>query len=175
MSSLFTVLIIQWTLFITTFVIPAKFIIMSVLSAQKSAVHAFFHWQSRVDCSILWGPGVLESRVDCSILWGLGVLGKNFVLPTQGHEFVSSSYCVIFISSTHILNRVKRSCIWRSLMIIWPVPGCSKLTTSLVNVLLKFPMLISEICKYFLLKKCDCESFSLFFQQKISVYLVIKS
>ena len=32
-------------------------------------------------------------------------------------------------------------------------PGCSKLTTSLVNVLLKFQTLISEIRQYFLLKK----------------------
>ena len=34
-------------------------------------------------------------------------------------------------------------------------PGCSKLTTSLVNVSLKFQTLISEICQYFLLKKCE--------------------
>ena len=57
-------------------------------------------------------------------------------------------------------------------------PGCSKLTTSLVNVSLKFQMLISQICQYFLLKKCEklllLKLFS-FFQQKISVYLVIKS
>ena len=32
-------------------------------------------------------------------------------------------------------------------------PGCSKLTTSLVNVSLKFQTLISEKCQYFLLKK----------------------
>ena len=36
-----------------------------------------------------------------------------------------------------------------------PGPGCSKLMTSLVNVSLKFQTLISEICKYFLLKKCE--------------------
>ena len=51
-------------------------------------------------------------------------------------------------------------------------PGCSKLTTSLVNVSLKFQTLISQISRYFLLKKM-CEAH--FFQQKISVYLVIKS
>ena len=50
-------------------------------------------------------------------------------------------------------------------------PGCSKLTTSLVNVSLKFQMLISDIHQYFLSKKCEKLSF---FQQKISVYLVIK-
>ena len=58
-------------------------------------------------------------------------------------------------------------------------PGCSKLTTSLVNVSLKFQTLISQIHQYFLLKKCEklshCKSFSHFFQQKISVYWVIKS
>ena len=49
-------------------------------------------------------------------------------------------------------------------------PGCSKLTTSLVNVSLKFQTLISEICQYFLLKKCEkllhCKSFSHFFIKK---------
>ena len=58
-------------------------------------------------------------------------------------------------------------------------PGCSKLTTSLVNVSLKFQMLISNISQYFLLKKCEkllqCKSFSHFFSTKISVCLVRKS
>ena len=49
-------------------------------------------------------------------------------------------------------------------------PGCSKLTTSLVNVSLKFQTLISQICQYFLLKKCEkllqCKSFSHFFNKK---------
>ena len=59
-------------------------------------------------------------------------------------------------------------------------PGCSKLTTSLVNVSLKFQMLISEICQYFLLTKCEkllqCKSFSHFVNKKISVfgYKVVK-
>ena len=59
-------------------------------------------------------------------------------------------------------------------------PGCSKLTTSLVNVLLKFQMLISNICQYFLLKKCEkllqCKSFSHFFNKNISVfgYIAVK-
>ena len=51
-----------------------------------------------------------------------------------------------------------------------PGPGCSKLTTSLVNFLLKFPTLISHICQYFLSKKCEkllhCKSFSHFFNKK---------
>ena len=49
-------------------------------------------------------------------------------------------------------------------------PGCSKLTTSLVNVSLKFQTLISQICQYFLLKKCKkllhCKSFSHFVNKK---------
>ena len=34
-------------------------------------------------------------------------------------------------------------------------PGCSKLTTSLVNISLNFLKLISQICQYFLLKKFE--------------------
>ena len=49
-------------------------------------------------------------------------------------------------------------------------PGCSKLMAWLVNVSLKFQMLISEIRHYFLLKKCEkllqCKSFSHFFDKK---------
>ena len=59
-------------------------------------------------------------------------------------------------------------------------PGCSKLTTSLVNVSLKFQPLISEIFQYFLLKKSEkllqCKSFSLFSTKNFSVfgYKVVK-
>ena len=38
-------------------------------------------------------------------------------------------------------------------------PGCSKLTMSLVNVPLNFQELISQICQYFLLKKCENSHF----------------
>ena len=58
-------------------------------------------------------------------------------------------------------------------------PGCSKPTMLLVTVSLKFQMLISQISRYFFVEKM-CEAFALqklhsFFQQKISLYLVIKS
>ena len=59
-------------------------------------------------------------------------------------------------------------------------PGCSKLTTSLVKILLKFQMLILEICHYFFYEKIKIRSFCIakasiiFFQQKMSVYLVIE-
>ena len=58
--------------------------------------------------------------------------------------------------------------------------GCSKLMTSLVNVSLKFQILLCQIHQYFLLKKCEkllhaLQKLLSFCQQKISVYLVIKS
>ena len=54
-----------------------------------------------------------------------------------------------------------------------PGLGCSNVPKSFVNILLKFQTLISEICQYFLLKKCY-KSFS-HFSTKISMCLVIKS
>ena len=56
-------------------------------------------------------------------------------------------------------------------------PGCSKLTTSLVNILLKFQMLISEIHQNFLLNNCEekllqCKSFSHIFNQKYQSILL---
>ena len=55
-------------------------------------------------------------------------------------------------------------------------PGCSKLTMSLVNVSLKFQMLISQICQYFLLKKCEKKTSLIFSTKNISVfcYKVVK-
>ena len=46
-------------------------------------------------------------------------------------------------------------------------PGlcCFKLTMTFVNVSLNFQELISQICQYFLLKKCECistKNFSIF-------------
>ena len=76
-------------------------------------------------------------------------------------EVYMYAYTLIFFSVTSLFKKIYR-----------PGPDCSKLKTSLVNISLKFHMLISEICQYFLLKKCELLSF---FQLKISVYLVIKS
>ena len=59
-------------------------------------------------------------------------------------------------------------------------PSCSKLTTSLVNVLLKFKTLMSQICQYFLLKKCEkllqCRTSLIFSTKNFSVlgYKVVK-
>ena len=58
-----------------------------------------------------------------------------------------------------------------------PGASCSKLTTPLVNVSLKFQTLILQIQCYFLLKKCEnplhCKGFSHFFNKKITVYLLM--
>ena len=51
-------------------------------------------------------------------------------------------------------------------------PCCSKLTTSLVNEMLKFQISVSQLCQFFLLR--NCEKLLSFFQPKMSVYLVIK-
>ena len=56
-------------------------------------------------------------------------------------------------------------------------PSCSKLTTSLVDVSLNFQKLISQICQFFLLKKCDSAKASLIFSTKnfsVFGYKVIK-
>ena len=57
--------------------------------------------------------------------------------------------------------------------------SCSKLTTPLVNVLLKFQSSVSQIHQYFLLKKCEklLQSFSHFFNKKnieVFGYKVVK-
>ena len=82
----------------------------------------------------------------------------------------------IFLSHPSSKHTTLLFCIYQS------GPRCSKLTTSLVNILLKFQMLIPQICRYFLLKKCEkllhcksialqklllhCKSFSHFFDKK---------
>ena len=58
-----------------------------------------------------------------------------------------------------------------------PGPGCSKLTTLLVNISFSFQKLISQICQYFLLKKCEKpKTFSHFINKKFECigYKVIK-
>ena len=56
-------------------------------------------------------------------------------------------------------------------------PSCSKLTTSLVNVSLKFQTLILQIHCNFLLKKCEnplhCKGFSHFFNKNNSVFVTL--
>ena len=96
-------------------------------------------------------------RMGQGVRTGLGHGGITCVLQTQFSSFVFFLYG----------NKISG-------------PGCSKLTTSLVNVSLKFQMLIIQICHYFLSKKIEkllqCKSFSNFFNKKFSVfgYKVVK-
>ena len=81
--------------------------------------------------------------------------------------------CSVFISleCIYILNRIRRDAFAYLVFLpssVWP--SCSKLTTSLVNLSLKFQKLISEIRQYVLSKK-----FEKHFDKKIPVYLVIMS
>ena len=69
-----------------------------------------------------------------------------------------------------LFNYLSGLCYLTSISLYISGPGCSKLTTSLENVSLKFYTLISQISRYyFLLKKCvkllQCKSFSHFFQE----------
>ena len=54
-----------------------------------------------------------------------------------------------------------------------PGTGCSKLTTSFVNVSLKFQKLVSQIRQYFLLKKVE-KLLSFFFQQYVKPTMLLK-
>ena len=104
-------------------------------------------------------------------LQNYGFVGQGQQL---GSEILAAFQCLsqkfVFQAFDYEGLIVKVSCILDHLA---PGAGCSKLTTSLVNASLKFQTLISQICQYFLLKKCEkllhCKSFSHFFQQKISV------
>ena len=64
--------------------------------------------------------------------------------------------CTISSTVFHYFEALMSCLIWsivsRSLYMIWGIqsgPGCSKLTTSLVNVSLKFQKSKTEICQYF--------------------------
>ena len=49
-------------------------------------------------------------------------------------------------------------------------PGCSKLTTSLVNISLNFQTLVSRVCRYFLLKKCSAKASLIFSTKNFTVF-----
>ena len=71
--------------------------------------------------------------------------------------------CVNALTGTSILTFTVKS----------PGPGCSKLTTSLVNVSLKFKTLLIQIHCYFLLEKCEnlqCKRFSHYSNKNNSVF-----
>ena len=59
-----------------------------------------------------------------------------------------------------LVKCIPGACNQLRLLLQTPGPGCSKLTTSLVNETLKFQTSISQIGQYFLLKKCEKLIFS---------------
>ena len=65
---------------------------------------------------------------------------------------------LVFLNSCYGIVIPWFVCLYEEIIQKWIISstgsGCSKLTTSLVNVSLKFQMLISQIHWYFLLKKC---------------------
>ena len=84
---------------------------------------------------------------------------QNFVIalaPEFTMDFNVSFQLLRMISRPRLTLRVQglesRSL---SLFVEKPGPSCSNLTTSLVNVSLKFQMLIFQIQQMFLLKKCE--------------------
>ena len=84
------------------------------------------------------------------------------------------SFLILFVSISFLVNIGKEMSLpgfRKKLSLSYsPGPGCSKLTTSLVNVSLKFQTLISQKCQNFLLRKLEkllqCNSFSNFFNKK---------
>ena len=71
--------------------------------------------------------------------------------------------CVRFMKIGSLVWLLWQLQVFRLRLELTPGTGCSKLTTSLVNVSLKFQTLIAHICQYFLSKKCEkllqCKSF----------------
>ena len=80
---------------------------------------------------------------------------------------------LLFFLIYNLSRCTKSNKMYALIVLIWsshPGPGCSKLTTSLVNETLKFQTLISQICQYFFYEKM-WEAFAVqkllsFFQQK---------
>ena len=97
-----------------------------------------------------------NSRVRKSYFWNKKISLRNISVIPSYLEHWQLLWCHFFCS-WHKVCRCSG-------------PGCSKLTTSLVNVSLNFQTLISNMRYYFLLKNCEkllqCKSFSHFFNKK---------
>ena len=117
------------------------------LNYPKSAAMDFF--SKGLKNEFKWAINVQATEVLLYVFWG----GNVSVLLLQIALYGSPDGVTLTETSNYITG-----------------PCCSKLTTSLVTDLLKFQTLISQICQYFLLKKCEkllqCKSFSHFFNKK---------
>ena len=74
-----------------------------------------------------------------------------------------------YVNRNGQITEVQSSSIYNFLLTCRSGSGCSKLTRSLVNVSLKFQMLISQICQHFLLKKYE-KLLSFFSTKNICVF-----
>ena len=99
---------------------------------------------------------------------------QNEILTTDTSDFLKQ---MIFFKPFNSLFSVTDRYFDTSLTSSWvqiPGPGCSKLTTSLVNDSLKFQTLISQICQYFLLKNersfCSAKASLIFSTKNFSVF-----
>ena len=103
----------------------------------------------------------------------------TFILPdilSRTGNWLTFKTCRFLHNSAHqkLWENMNITCLNCTAYIVQSGPGCSQLMMPLVNILLKFQMLIFEIFQYFLLKKCEkllhCKSFSHFFNKTISVF-----
>ena len=134
---------------------------------MQITVHALLQTFTQGTSNVLYTVVLLAiDQTDCILLlrseyshmgWFQFYKGDNVNLNSEGSSSCSKKHTICF-----------------------PGPGCSKLTTSLVNVSLKFQTLISEICQYFLLKNersfCIAKASLIFSTKNFSVfgYKVVK-
>ena len=104
-----------------------------------------------------------RKRPGCALIRACALIRKNTVFSNTDYNVNDTLFGPGF-----------EICFYAKIIIFlenFPGASCSKLTTSLVNVSLKFQTLILQIHCYFLLKKCE-KVILTFFQQKITVYLL---
>ena len=99
----------------------------------------------------------------------------QYLQPKLSHK-ASKIKIVAFANSKDSDDVAHNEPPYQDLLCLPSGPSCSKLTTLLVNILLKFRTLISQIGQHFLLKNCEkllhCKSFSHFFSKKYQCILL---
>ena len=104
----------------------------------------------------------VEEMTSCCKLVRSFITKGRLVIEKQGkrgiHKFGYVQQSRKSRSRSDLDQRMNLCCRYRYDVILYEVfittgPSCSKLTTLLINVALKFQMYITEICQYFLLKK----------------------
>ena len=98
---------IQWTLFITAFIITAKFVITSIQSAQKSADHVLFHWQFHVTLweNIHFGYLLESPRRGDSNKYTKRMIYKSTVKKISIIHTLDGSISSFFITANSILQQ----------------------------------------------------------------------